>query len=33
MLPIVMLYTGWVYRIMRGKVTLAHIRENEHSAY
>lgn len=33
MLPIIILYTGWVYRIMRGKVTLAHIRENEHSAY
>ncbi len=33
MLPIIVLYTGWVYRIMRGKVTLAHIRENEHSAY
>ncbi|HZW12371.1 MAG TPA: cytochrome d ubiquinol oxidase subunit II [Noviherbaspirillum sp.] len=33
MLPIIVMYTGWVYRIMRGKVTLAYIRENEHSAY
>ena len=33
MLPIIILYTGWVYRVMRGKVTEAHIRENEHSAY
>ncbi|HCE08506.1 MAG TPA: cytochrome d ubiquinol oxidase subunit II [Oxalobacteraceae bacterium] len=33
MLPIIIVYTGWVFRILRGKVTLAHIRENEHSAY
>ena len=33
MLPIVMLYTGWVYGIMRGKVTAAHIRENDHESY
>ena len=33
MMPIVMLYTGWVYRVMRGKVTLQHIKDNEHSAY
>ncbi|MES2073546.1 MAG: cytochrome d ubiquinol oxidase subunit II [Pseudomonadota bacterium] len=33
MMPIVMLYTGWVYRVMRGKVTLQHIQDNEHSAY
>ena len=33
MLPIVTLYTSWVYGIMRGKVTAAHIRENEHEAY
>lgn len=33
MLPIIVAYTSWVYRVMRGKVTLAHIRENEHSAY
>jgi len=33
MLPIVMLYTSWVYRVVRGKVTLADIRDNEHTAY
>lgn len=33
MLPVVILYTSWVYGIMRGKVTAAHIRENEHEAY
>ena len=33
MLPIVILYTSWVYGIMRGKVTAAYIRENEHEAY
>ncbi|MES2898761.1 MAG: cytochrome d ubiquinol oxidase subunit II [Pseudomonadota bacterium] len=33
MLPIVALYTSWVYGIMSGKVTAAHIRENEHEAY
>ena len=33
MMPIVMLYTSWVYRVMRGKVTLEHIKDNEHSAY
>ncbi|GGC73948.1 cytochrome d ubiquinol oxidase subunit II [Undibacterium terreum] len=33
MMPIVVLYTSWVYRVMRGKVTLQHIKENEHSAY
>ena len=33
MLPIIILYTGWVYRVVRGKVTLEHIRDNEHSVY
>lgn len=33
MLPIIMLYTSWVYRVMRGKVTLRHIEDNEHTAY
>jgi cytochrome d ubiquinol oxidase subunit II len=33
MLPIVIMYTSWVYGIMSGKVTAAHIRENEHEAY
>ncbi|MDC8760118.1 cytochrome d ubiquinol oxidase subunit II [Janthinobacterium fluminis] len=33
MLPIVVMYTSWVYSIVRGKVTLEHIRDNEHTAY
>ena len=33
MLPVVILYTSWVYGIMRGKVTAAYIRENEHESY
>ena len=32
-LPLIVVYTSWAYRIMRGKVTVAHIRANEHSAY
>jgi cytochrome d ubiquinol oxidase subunit II len=24
--PIILLYTGWVYRVMRGKVTEQHVR-------
>ncbi|WP_455205340.1 cytochrome d ubiquinol oxidase subunit II [Kaarinaea lacus] len=32
-LPIVLAYTTWVYRVMRGKVTEQHIEENKHSAY
>jgi cytochrome d ubiquinol oxidase subunit II len=33
MLPIIVMYTSWVYRVVRGKVTSAHIHENEHTAY
>jgi cytochrome d ubiquinol oxidase subunit II len=32
-LPIVIAYTGWVYRVLKGKVTVAKIREDQHSAY
>lgn len=32
-LPIVIAYTSWVYKIMRGKVTAARIREQTHSVY
>ncbi|CAJ0797331.1 Cytochrome bd-I ubiquinol oxidase subunit 2 [Ralstonia psammae] len=31
--PIIIAYTSWCYRVMRGKVTVEHIRANEHSAY
>ena len=33
LVPIIVLYTGWCYRVMAGKVTTAFVRENEHSAY
>jgi cytochrome d ubiquinol oxidase subunit II len=32
-LPIVLVYTSWVYRVMRGKVTEEKIREETHGAY
>jgi cytochrome d ubiquinol oxidase subunit II len=32
LLPIVIAYTGWVYRVMRGRVTLEHIRKS-HGMY
>jgi cytochrome d ubiquinol oxidase subunit II len=33
LLPLIVLYTSWVYRVLRGKITVQHIRENEYSAY
>ena len=32
-MPIIILYTSWAYRVMRGKVTAAYIREHDHVAY
>ncbi len=32
-LPIVLVYTTWVFRILRGKITPEHIQQNDHSAY
>jgi cytochrome d ubiquinol oxidase subunit II len=32
-LPIVLAYTAWVYRVMRGKVTEQHIDDNQHTMY
>jgi cytochrome d ubiquinol oxidase subunit II len=32
-MPLIVFYTSWAYRVMRGKVTVAHIRANEHNAY
>jgi cytochrome d ubiquinol oxidase subunit II len=32
-LPIVLAYTSWVYRVMRGKVTEEKIREQTHTVY
>jgi cytochrome d ubiquinol oxidase subunit II len=31
--PLIVFYTGWAYRVMRGKVTAEQIHANEHSAY
>ena len=33
LMPIIIVYTSWAYRVMRGKVTIEQIRANEHSAY
>ncbi|HWW71773.1 MAG TPA: cytochrome d ubiquinol oxidase subunit II [Duganella sp.] len=32
-MPLIIVYTGWAYRVMRGKVTAAQIEANQHSAY
>ena len=32
-LPIVLAYTGWVYRVLRGKITEEKIEEETHTAY
>ena len=31
--PLIVFYTGWVYRVMRGKVTTEHVRQGGHSLY
>lgn len=32
-MPLILVYTSWAYRVMRGKVTVAQIQANEHTAY
>jgi cytochrome d ubiquinol oxidase subunit II len=32
-MPLIVAYTAWAYRVMAGKVTVADIRRNEHTAY
>lgn len=32
-LPLILLYTGWVYRVMRGNVSVETVRENSHNLY
>lgn len=32
-MPLIILYTSWAYGVMRGKVTAAYIREQDHAAY
>ncbi|WP_374086987.1 cytochrome d ubiquinol oxidase subunit II [Methylomicrobium lacus] len=33
LMPVVLAYTIWVYRVLRGKVTVKQIRSNEHTLY
>ena len=33
MTPIILAYTSWAYRVMRGKLTVEYIKANDHSAY
>lgn len=33
MLPVVIAYTAWVFRVLRGKITVEHIRETTHTSY
>ena len=33
MLPIIGMYTAWAYRVMRGTITLAHVRDEDRAAY
>lgn len=32
-LPIIIVYTSWVFRVLSGKITLSHIQNNDHTAY
>ncbi len=32
-LPLIVAYTSWVYRVMRGKVTVQHVKAGSHSLY
>jgi len=32
-MPLIIFYTSWAYSVMRGKVTAAYIKENDHAAY
>lgn len=32
-LPLIIVYTSWVYRVMRGKVTVQHVKDGNHSLY
>ena len=32
-LPLIVAYTSWVYRVMRGKVTEQHVRDGGHALY
>ena len=33
MTPVIILYTSWAYRVMRGPITVEHIRATDHTSY
>ena len=33
LLPLVLVYTGWAYRTMSGKLNAEYIRKNDHDLY
>lgn len=33
LLPLVLIYTGWAYKVMSGKLTASYIKQNDHSLY
>jgi cytochrome d ubiquinol oxidase subunit II len=33
LMPVVIAYTAWVYRVLRGKITLGDIQKHEHTLY
>jgi cytochrome bd ubiquinol oxidase subunit II len=33
LVPLIVVYTAWAYKVMSGKVTTAYVQENEHSTY
>lgn len=32
-MPLIVIYTSWVFRVLRGKITVEHIQNNNHSVY
>ncbi len=32
-LPLILIYTSWVYRVLRGKITPKVLEDNSHSLY
>ena len=32
-IPLIVIYTSWVFRVLRGKITVEHIQNNNHSVY
>jgi cytochrome d ubiquinol oxidase subunit II len=32
-LPLIVIYTSWAFRVLRGKITVEHVRKNNHTLY